>query len=60
MGASTPNDAMFQQDIIDEINRTKPLRSHFTLTAGLSSDGGIGVAGAARSVVYRRISLEEA
>lgn len=60
MGASTPNNAAFQQDIVDEINRTKPLRSHFTLTAGISSEGGIGVAGGARLVAYRRIEMEEA
>ena len=60
MGTSTPNDATFQQDIVAEINRTKPLRSHFTLTTGLTSVGGIGVAAAVRSVVYRRISMEEA
>ncbi|WP_353981691.1 phage tail protein I [Salinicola endophyticus] len=56
LGAEVPNSAEFQQDIVDEISRTKPVRSHFTLTAGLSGSGGLGVAGAGRTFVYRRLS----
>lgn len=60
MGASVPNTAEFQQDIVDEVSRTKPVRSHFTLTAGLSSSGGLGLQGVARPVIYRRLNTAEA
>lgn len=60
MGASVPNTAAYQQDIIDAIEKTKPVRSHFTLTAGLSATGSMGLYGAARSITYRRISATEA
>lgn len=60
MGASVPNTAEYQQDIIDEVSRTKPVRSHFTLTAGLSATGGIGLQGAIRPTIYRRLSTTEA
>ncbi|WIX33326.1 phage tail protein I [Salinicola sp. JS01] len=56
LGAEVPNSAAFQQDIVDEITRTKPVRSHFTFTAGLSATGGVGVAGGARAYVYRRLA----
>lgn len=59
-GASVPNTAQYQNDIINEINRTKPVRSHFTLTAGLSAMGGIGVQGVARPITYLRLHTEEA
>lgn len=57
---SVPNSADFQQDIIDEVSRTKPVRSHFTLTTGLTSEAGLGLYGAARTVTYRRLDFEEA
>ncbi|KAA0016675.1 phage tail protein I [Salinicola corii] len=56
LGADVPNTAEYQQDIVDEISRTKPVRSHFTFTAGLSASGGVGIAGAARPIIYRRLS----
>lgn len=59
-GATVPNTAEYQQDIINEINRTKPVRSHFTLTAGLSAQGSIGLQGVARPITYFRLALEEA
>lgn len=56
LGADVPNTADYQQDIVDEITRTKPVRSHFTFTAGLNATGGVGIAGAGRAFVYRRLS----
>lgn len=60
LGAGVPNTAAFQNDVIAEIHRTKPVRSHFTLTLGLAATGGLGLAGAARPVIYRRIQCTEA
>ncbi|HFX2802446.1 TPA: phage tail protein I [Pseudomonas aeruginosa] len=60
LGAGVPNTAAYQQDIIKEIERTKPVRSHFTLTLGLSATAGLGLQGAARPVTYRRLQLTEA
>lgn len=57
VGSGLPTTAEYQQDIIDEVNRTKPVRSHFTLTAGVSAEGGFGLQGVARPVVYKRLSL---
>ncbi len=59
IGGSVPNTAAYQQDIIDEVTRTKPVRSHFTLSAGLSLSGGIGLQGVVRPVIYRRIDAAE-
>jgi phage tail P2-like protein len=60
VGASVPNTAQYQQDILNAVNRTKPVRSHFTLTAGLEAKANMGVIGVARSTLYRRLSLTEA
>lgn len=60
LGAGVPNTAAYQLDIIKEIERTKPVRSHFTLNVGLSATGGLGLQGAARPVIYRRLQLTEA
>lgn len=55
-----PATARYVDEVIDEVSRTKPARSHFTFTQGLSAEGGIGLAGAARPALYRRLQLEEA
>lgn len=60
LGAGVPNTAAYQQDIIKEIERTKPVRSHFTLTLCLAATGGLGLQGAARPVIYRRLQCTEA
>lgn len=60
LGAGVPNTAEFQNDVIAEIERTKPVRSHFTFTLGLAATGGLGLAGAARPVTYRRLQCNEA
>lgn len=51
--------AELQEDIIQEVHRVKPVRSHFTLVAGVSANGGIGTYVAARPTIYRRIQTEE-
>ncbi|MCE8028806.1 phage tail protein I [Halomonas daqingensis] len=53
------NAAELQQDIVQEVHRVKPVRSHFTLIAGIAAEGGLGLYGAARPVIYRRIQTEE-
>jgi phage tail P2-like protein len=57
-GTNVPNTAAYQQDIVDEVSRTKPVRAHFTLTTGLAASGGIGLLAAARPFIYRRLRLE--
>lgn len=60
LGGGVPNTAAYQQDILNEIDRTKPVRAHYTLTLGLSATGGLGLQGAARPIVYRRLQCTEA
>lgn len=50
--------AQFVDDVIGEVSRTKPVRSHFTFTQGLQATGGIGIGAAARAAVYRRLQLQ--
>ena len=50
----------FIEEVIDEVARTKPARSWFTVTQGLSADGALGVVAAARPALYRRLCLTEA
>lgn len=49
--------AAFVDDVIAEIYRTKPVRSHFTFTQGMQAQAGIGTATGARVAVYRRLRL---
>lgn len=55
-----PVSAEFVQDIIDEITRTKPVRSHFGVQTGVFGSAGIGITGAARAVIFNRLKLVEA
>jgi phage tail P2-like protein len=50
--------ARYVDDVIGEVTRTKPVRSHFTFTQGVQADGGVGIAAAARPAVYRRLQLQ--
>lgn len=43
-------------DIIADVTRTKPLRSHFTFTQAVEFGGAIGVAAAARPAIFARLS----
>lgn len=47
----------FVDDVIAEVIRTKPERSHFTFTQGIQARGDIAIAAAARVQTYRRIEL---
>jgi len=55
-----PVTARFVDEVIDEVARTKPARSHFTFVQGLQASAGIALGGGARVAVYRRLSLGEA
>uniref|UniRef100_UPI0009BDC712 phage tail protein I n=1 Tax=Vibrio splendidus TaxID=29497 RepID=UPI0009BDC712 len=46
-----------QADIVREVERVKPARSHFTLVAGLTASGGLGAKAVARPVVARRLAF---
>jgi len=50
--------AQFVDDVIAEVSRTKPVRSHFTFTQGANAQAGIGTVSAARVAVYRRIEFD--
>lgn len=50
--------AAYVEDIIAEITRTKPARSHFVVTQGLHVIGGIGVATAVRAMSYAHMKFE--
>lgn len=50
--------AEFVDDVIGEVRRTKPARSHFTFTQGIQAAGEIGLIGATRAVVYRKMIFE--
>lgn len=52
--------AQFIDDVISEVNRTKPVRTHFTFTQGVQVLGGVGVIAVARPVSYARLQLTEA
>lgn len=52
------NHAELQDDIVAEVYRVKPVRSHFTLIAGIAAGSGIGTAATARPAVYRRLQTE--
>lgn len=57
--AGEPVTAEFQQDIIDEITKTKPVRSRFTITAGVTANTQLALFGAARAAIFRRLELSE-
>lgn len=50
--------AAFVEDVIAEVNRVKPLRSHFTLIQGLQATASIKAAAVARPVIYARLDLQ--
>lgn len=58
-GGSTAT-AQFVEDVIAEVERTKPVRSHFTFTQGAQANAGIGAAAAVRPALYRRLALAAA
>ena len=52
--------AAFVDDVIAEVNRTKPVRSHFTFTQGVHTCAAIAVVSAIRPVIYARLHLTQA
>lgn len=54
-----PSTADFVADIVAEIDRTKPVRAHYTFTQGFNRSGGIGVTAAIRPALYTRLSLSD-
>lgn len=53
-----PPTAQFVDEVIAEVARTKPVRSHFTFTQGLQAGAGLGAVGGARVAIYRRLQLQ--
>jgi phage tail P2-like protein len=51
--------AAFVDDILAEIDRTKPVRAHYTFTQGLSMQGTQRIAAAARAAVYCRLTFTD-
>ena len=54
-----PATAAYVADIIAEIDRTKPVKAHYTFTQGFSMRGSQSVAAAFRPALYRRLSLSD-
>lgn len=50
--------AEFVDDVIAEVSRTKPVRSHFTFTQGITAAVHVGIAAVARAAVYRKLSMQ--
>jgi len=51
--------AQFVDDVIAEVTRTKPVRSHFTFTQGVTAVARIGIQAVARAAVYRKLTMQE-
>ena len=49
--------AAFVQDVMTEVSRVKPLRSHFTFIQGLSAQASIHLACVGRPVAYARLDM---
>lgn len=50
--------AEFLESVLHDIDRTKPLRSHYTVTQGLATTGSIRVLTIARVLLYRRLHMQ--
>lgn len=50
--------AQYVDDVIAEVERTKPVRSHFTFTQGVNAQGSVGIIAAARAVTFIRLEFE--
>ena len=49
--------ATFVEEVIAEVTRVKPLRSHFTAIQGLSATASIKLAAVARPTAYTRLNM---
>lgn len=50
--------AEFIEAVIDDINRTKPLRSHYTVIQGLKAKGELQIVAAVRTVIEVNLSMQ--
>jgi len=53
-----PATAAFVDQVIAEVTRVKPVRSHFTFTQGISAKAGVGLIAAVRPTIYARLALD--
>lgn len=51
--------AKYVEDVIAEVNRTKPVRAHFTFTQGAEFSQRLGLVGSLRPAIYRRLQLAQ-
>lgn len=49
--------ATFIEQVMAAVNRTKPVRSHFTFTQGVNAEAAIGILGVARVLTSTRLQL---
>ncbi|WP_425531856.1 phage tail protein I [Stenotrophomonas maltophilia] len=49
--------AKFVEDVIAEVTRTKPVRSHFTFTQGAEFAGQVDLVGGFKVIAYRRLQM---
>lgn len=54
-----PSTADFVADIVAEIDRTKPVRAHYTFTQGFSMHGRQQIGAGAQVALYRRLELTD-
>lgn len=54
----TTTTEQFVNDVINEVNLTKPLRSHFTFVMGLSANARATVVAVGRPAIYRRLQMD--
>lgn len=50
--------AAFVDDVIAEVSRVKPVRSHFTFVQGLNASASLKTAAVGRPVAYARLDME--
>lgn len=55
-GEAAAYPADYVADIIDEIGRTKPVRSHFTFSLAIAGQATLSAAAGARTSIFRRIA----
>lgn len=58
LGDGVPHTAAFQQQIRQRIDSVKPVRAHYTLTAGIRAESTLGLLAVGRSFIYCRLETE--
>lgn len=59
VNSGLPQTASYQQDIIDAVDAAKPVRSHYTLVAGVQATGGLNINAQVRPAQHVRLSLSD-